>query len=381
MNVYIVAASDTEKDDTRRLRWGDYWFKDSLGKAIAALGHTVIGNINDADVLINCHGMGVQVLPVHTYNVLWVIGHPARLSALELAQYDAVYSESEEYAAHVRGLGIACEHLPGASDFVRMGDASVQQSVFVGNWREERKLPEAHYPLRVWGEGWQGHLPDGATWEGAYMPHEELNALYGQSAEILNDTHADMIKWGMHNPRHYDVLAARGEPVPTFAGCAQRIMASVPEKRVMLDLGCGRQPRRGFIGVDKQQSLGRNVIGHDLEEGLWGNCGPIDVIAADNLLEHVHHLIPLMNSCHNALLPAGRLHVTVPNALVSPEAAFSDPTHVRCFTPATWDYFHVGNPRWTEYGTQYGILPWNVVYVRERDGRFLDVMMRPAVAP
>jgi len=378
VNVYVVAASDAEGDAARRLRWGDYWFKEGLSRAIVAIGHTVVSNVSEADVLINCHGMGVQMLPVHTYNVLWVIGHPARLSEGELMQYDAVYSESEEYAAHVRSLGVACEHLPGATDFVPMGKGDVPQSVFVGNWREGRTLPEAHYPLHVWGEGWQGHLPDGATWEGVYLPHEELNALYGDSAEVLNETHADMVRWGTHNPRYYDVLAARGEAVPTFADCAATIMARVPEQRVMLDLGCGKRVRRGFVGIDT--AGGGDVIRANLETGLAFD-DPVDVIVADNLLEHLHRIIPLLNDCHEALLPRGRMHITVPNVLASPEAAFSDPTHVRYFTPATWDYFDIGNARWREYGTQYGILPWRVVYVRERDGRFLDVMMRPAVQP
>lgn len=381
MNVYIVAASDAERDPERRLRWGDYWFKDSLGKAITALGHTVTESVADADVLVNCHGMGLKALPLHTYNVLWIIGHPARITPAECDQYDAVYCESERFTAHLREQGVACEWLPGASDFVAMPDANTYPGrVFVGNARNGSRpcidaLNGDYSNVQVWGEGWD-RLPEG-VWQGTYYPHEHLNRLYAQAAEVLNDEHADMAEWGFHNPRHYDVLATRGEKVPTFAECAQKI-AQRARRQYGYDLGCGDTPRRNMIGFDLRGDENNNVVAKDLENGLWG--GPVDVIVADNLLEHIHNLIPLLNDCHAALAPTGRMHVTVPNVLASPEAAWSDPTHVRAFTPATWDYFNGAHPRWQEYGRQYGILPWRVVYIRERD-RFLDVMLRPVGEP
>jgi SAM-dependent methyltransferase len=376
VNIYIVAASDAEKDEKRRLRWGDYWFKDSLSRALVALGHTVSVNPGECDVLINCHGCGVENLPVHTWNVLWVIGHPDRVTANECLQYDAVYSESEQYALHLREQGIDCGWLPGATDFVAIDDGYLlPQSVFVGNWRPGREKLTAVYPLRIWGEGWTGHLPAGATLEGSDYPHEDLNALYGYTFDLPNDTHADMEHWGMHNPRYYDILATRGERVPTFAECAARIMAGVPAERTMLDLGCGAKVRRGFVGVDK--AGGEGVMQADLDEGGLPFGPGVSVIAADNLLEHIRNLIPLMNDCHDALAPTGRMHITVPNAAKSLDAAFSDPTHVRAFTPQTWDYFNGEHPRWAEYGKSYGILPWRVLYARERDGRFIDAMLRP----
>ena len=141
----------------------------------------------------------------------------------------------------------------------------------------------------------------------------------------------------------------------------------------------GKRRRRGLVGVDKTE--GDGVVAHDLEAGLpddWVASDKADVIIADNILEHLVNIIPLLNDCHRHLSSLrGRLHVTVPNALASPEAAFSDPTHVRCFTPQTFDYFNGDNPRWQEYGQQYGILPWRVVYVRQRE-RFIEAMLRPA---
>ena len=182
----------------------------------------------------------------------------------------------------------------------------------------------------------------------------------------------------MHNPRYYDILATRGEKVPTFAECAEVLMA-LAHTPVGLDLGCGKRRRRGLVGVDKTESEG--VVAHDLEDGLpahWVAADPADVIIADNVFEHINNLIPLLNDCHKMLARrGGRLHITVPNAARSLAAAWSDPTHVRAFTPETFDYLNVDHPRWREYGKSYGFLPWRVLRLVERE-RFIDVTMRPA---
>jgi len=388
VSVYVVAASDAERDEERRLRWGDYWFKDSLGAAIGNLGHTITDNVAEADVIVNCRGAGVEGLPEWTFNILWIIGHPDTVTVNECLLYDAVCCESERFAEHLRGWGIACHHLPGASDMVPMPDVVKQHgAVFVGNWRPGRELDSRGLPLAVWGEGWDGKLPEGA-WRGPYYPHEGLNELYASAELLLNDHHEDMARWGFHNPRHYDIAAVAGKKVPTFAECAAAIMALVPEKRHMLDLGCGATLRRGFIGIDKAaEETGEpwydtvtgktGVVRHDLENGLppiWD----VGVIVADNVLEHINNLIRLLNDCHKALLPTGgRIHITVPNAARSIAAAWSDPTHVRAFTPETFDYLNVDHPRWQQYGQSYGFLPWRVLRLVERD-RFVDGTMRPA---
>ena len=372
MNVYIAALSDMEQDAERKLRWGDYWFKDSLGRALEAQGHKVVGDVMDADVLINLHGGRIAQLPEWTWNALWIIGHPDAVTEQECDEYDAVYSESEMFAEHVREWGIGCKHLPGASDFEAMDLPREHDAVFVGNWRPGRELqvPDGMM-LEVWGENWT-ELPHDAVWRGIEYPHERLMELYASSAHVVNQTHPDMERWGFHNPRHYDILAVRGEPHPTFAECAAAIMADVPEQRAMLDLGCGARARRGMIGIDRLG--GPDVIPWDLEMGLPAHeCA--DVIVADNVLEHIDALIPLMNDCHDALTGRGRMHIVVPNA-VDPNDAWADPTHRRAFVLGTWDYFNGEHMRWQQYGKGYGIKPWRVVYARE-EGRFIRVMLRP----
>ena len=393
MNVYIAALSDNEQDAERKLRWGDYWFKDSLGKALTKLGHVVVGAANEADVLINLHGGRIGGLPEWTWNVLWIIGHPDAVTPEECDEYDVVYSESEMFAEHLRTLGVDAKHLPGASDFEALALPKTHDAVFVGNWRPGRELPlmvPSDRTFEVWGEGWTPErLTAGAIWRGVEYPHDGLRELYASSEQVVNDTYPDMARWGFHNPRHYDIAAVRGERVPAFDECAAAIMAGVPHHRAMLDLGCGEKPRRGMVGLDLNgPELGRTndpdsvgkVFAWDLEDGpchLPRAGRPVDVIVADNLLEHIDNLLPLMNDCHDALLPAGRMHIVVPNA-ADPNDAWADPTHKRAFVPGTFDYFNGEHGRWQQYGKGYGIKPWRVVYCRA-EGRFIRVMMRPAV--
>jgi len=377
VNIYLAALSDNETDEQRRLRWGDHWFKQSMAAALTKLGHVVVEASAEADVLINLHGGRVASLPEWTWNVLWVIGHPDAVTPQECDEYDAVYSESEPFAAALREQGIDAKHLPGASDFVPMPDVPrTHDLVFVGNWRPGRDFtaPPGHI-IEIWGEGWQGHTGTGVVWQGTDYPHERLNELYASAWGVLNETHADMAKWGMQNPRYYDTQAVGGQKVPTFDECAAAIMAGVPQFRAMLDLGCGEKPRRGMLGIDVQGN--EDVLPWDLEMGLPAPY-PADVIVADNLLEHIDNLVGLMNDCHEALAERGRMHIVVPNAK-DPVAAWADPTHKRAFVSDTFTYFDASHERWAQYGKGYGIKPWKVVYVRE-EGRFVRAMLRPAVS-
>ena len=396
MNVYIMAASDDERDPQRKLRWGDHWFKESLAQAFRKLGHSVI-EVADmhrsrpetmADVVINLHGAPKRFDDKSAWHVLWYIGHPDILLAEEYLAYDAVYAESAEFTEHLRTLGVDAKHLPGASDFEPLALPKTHERVFVGNWREERELPEGDGLLEVWGENWNhaGFLPKGAVWRGPEYPHDGLRELYASSREVVNQTYPDMERWGFHNPRYYDIAAVRGQKVPTFDECAAAIMAGVPGWRDMVDLGCSPKPRRGMWGLDIQgearlageptAAAPETIFYWDLERGLPHETHA-DVIVADNVLEHIDALIPLMNDCRGALDPKGRMHIIVPNAQ-NPDDAWADPTHRRAFVPGTFDYFNDEHGRWQQYGKGYGIKPWRVVYCRA-EGRFIRVMLRPVV--
>lgn len=371
MKVFVVAASDTEQDPARKLRWGDHWFKEGVSKAVVALGHEVTDNAVEADVLIHLHGIGVERLPDWTYNILWVHSHPDELK--DTKRYDAVFAEGKAYAESIKAVW-----LPGASAFAPMQAERKYEAVFVGNSRNgSRPCVDAFLKgnpdpsgLAVWGEGWE-KLHAGC-WKGTYYPHEQLNALYASAGAVLGDSHPDMEKWGFVNPREYDIKAVAGEKVPTFLDVTRTMLEGV-RWQTKLDLGCGAHKRAGYIGIDKVALPGVDIV-RDVREPLPFRDGMVDYIVADNLMEHIGaDFIRVMNDCHRMLRPGGRMLVVTPGTHT--EAAFSDPTHVRFFTPETWTYFDGANERHKDYGASYGIKPWEVLEVRVRE-RFVEASLR-----
>src|SRR5687768_18070623 len=66
------------------------------------------------------------------------------------------------------------------------------------------------------------------------------------------------------------------------------------ESRVMLELGCGRAPQPGRIGIDAIDLPGVDIVA-DLENGLpFIPSTSVDEIHARSLLEHLDNFEPLM---------------------------------------------------------------------------------------
>lgn len=117
--------------------------------------------------------------------------------------------------------------------------------------------------------------------------------------------------------------------------------------KLLVDLGSGRQAMevQNYIHVDIADLTHIEYV-HDLNNGLPKNSvgDPIfcdvDEFRAHHIFEHidVRNFIPLLNEIWDALKSGGILKVYVPNA-THVEAAWSDPTHVRAFTPKTFWYF------------------------------------------
>lgn len=117
---------------------------------------------------------------------------------------------------------------------------------------------------------------------------------------------------------------------------------------IAVDLGSGRQAMEvpSHIHVDIAELPHIEYV-CDLNFGLpkkKGVCvfenSSVDEFRAHHIFEHIDvgSFIPLLNDIWDALKPDGILKIYVPNAS-HVEAAWSDPTHVRAFTPKTFWYF------------------------------------------
>ncbi|WP_260855788.1 glycosyltransferase [Curtobacterium sp. 9128] len=233
-SIRIAAHPGPRGDD-----WGDTFFARDLAEALRTLGQEVVVDHREShvrpfsehldDVALTLRGL--DDIPVHpaATNVLWVISHPDLLTPAELARYDIRFAAGPVWAsrtAETTGLPIA--PLLQATDPARFhpGDADPTptglDTVFVGKTRNVfrpvvRDAVDAGADLAVWGEGWEGLLPDGVH-RGVFVPNHELPALYRSARVVLNDHWDDMARDGFLSNRLFDAAASGAlvvtDPVP-----------------------------------------------------------------------------------------------------------------------------------------------------------------------
>jgi SAM-dependent methyltransferase len=147
-------------------------------------------------------------------------------------------------------------------------------------------------------------------------------------------------------------------------------------EQIKINLGCGRQRKYGYIGIDQIQYVDKKsnemvdrIV--DIEKSkLPFEDDRIDEILADNIFEHLGDgFIHALNECHRVLRPTGKLVGTVP--LAGTKEDFQDITHKRHFIEESFGYLTGKNkamdnrpshPRYADYG----VLPWkkNELFVK-----------------
>lgn len=120
---------------------------------------------------------------------------------------------------------------------------------------------------------------------------------------------------------------------------SRRLDAQLFEGKRVLDVGCGRRKLPGAIGLDRVALPGVDVVA-DLNEALPFGDAAFDAVLANQVLEHVRDLVGLVYELHRVLKPGGVLVAHVPYFRSS--WAHIDPTHLRCFTIGSMDYFVAG---------------------------------------
>lgn len=105
---------------------------------------------------------------------------------------------------------------------------------------------------------------------------------------------------------------------------------------IKLNLGCGLNKLNGYINIDKEEKIDPDIV-RDIERGLPFNDNIIDKVLCSHILEHIKELFFVMNEIWRILKPDGILVIKVPP--YDFEGAFSDPTHIRVFTPRTFKFF------------------------------------------
>lgn len=117
-------------------------------------------------------------------------------------------------------------------------------------------------------------------------------------------------------------------------------------KRV--DLACGQLKRDGFIGVDKENVDGVDIV-HDLMKFPWPfEDNSIWEMHCSHFVEHIpiqlkdgtYGLNKFMEEVYRCLMPGGQITIVAP--YYTSIRAFQDPTHTRSITDVTFDYYSKG---------------------------------------
>ncbi len=104
-----------------------------------------------------------------------------------------------------------------------------------------------------------------------------------------------------------------------------------------LDIGCGKNKRAGFIGLDRVRMPGVDVV-CDLDKGnipLADNS--VEEVYSMHFMEHVFDLLFVMGEVWRVCTHGAKVTIAVP--YFTSVGAFRDPTHRQFFTFETFDHF------------------------------------------
>lgn len=208
--------------------WGDTEYALALKSAVLNHGHEAELFFSGEhpkirgprDVVLRIIGPHIDDTVPGVPNLLWMISMPNYQSFRILARYQTIITSSALLTQRYQQSGLPACYLAQATDpdqfhpDKRGPDAEILPLVFVGNYgvRAPRTLIKAvaqlsQFDLAVWGEGWNGQIPDHCI-RATRLPYKELPALYARSRIILNSHMPHMARLGIMSNRSYDALAA-----------------------------------------------------------------------------------------------------------------------------------------------------------------------------
>jgi len=119
----------------------------------------------------------------------------------------------------------------------------------------------------------------------------------------------------------------------------------VAQDLVRIDLACGATKKEDFLGMDKFQVDGVDIV-HDLLTFPWPiESNSVWEFECSHFVEHIPITLPngeyglyaFMNEVYRCLMPGGTIHIRCP--YYASIEAWQDPTHTRGITDRTFTYF------------------------------------------
>jgi len=140
-----------------------------------------------------------------------------------------------------------------------------------------------------------------------------------------------------------------------------------------LNLGCGFDKREGFVNADHFPECAPDIQ-LDIELTPWPiEDNGFDYILMKHVLEHVGADFPafsrVMRELHRVIAPEGIIEIHVPH--FRHDTWWSDPTHVRAFTPLTFQMMsRKQNDEWIAKKANYTML----AYVMQVDFEIVEAL-------
>lgn len=104
-----------------------------------------------------------------------------------------------------------------------------------------------------------------------------------------------------------------------------------------LDIGCGRNKRPGFIGLDASAASDADVVA-DIDEGLPFPDNSFREVWMSHVFEHVSDTVHLMEEIWRVCQDGARIEIRGPH-FSRPDLVWGDPTHKRALSLGTFLYF------------------------------------------
>ncbi len=104
-----------------------------------------------------------------------------------------------------------------------------------------------------------------------------------------------------------------------------------------IDLGCGKNKKEGFVGLDRVNLPGVDIVCDLDKEGIPLKSNSVDEVYSMQFMEHTQDLLKTMEEIWRVCKKNAKVVIAVP--YFTSVGAFRDPTHKQFFAYNTFDHF------------------------------------------
>lgn len=184
-----------------------------------------------------------------------------------------------------------------------------------------------------------------------WLQGEELEQFFGEdfgTPAFYEASYAALQRFEAADPieAYVDLLAFAGG----FVGAHHERRPGGAWQPERINLGSGKDYQAGWLNIDVLERAEPDLVLDlaqpqafplELDSPTQGpvllSAGSVEVINANNVLEHVGDLPTLMSNCLALLKEGGEFHIEVPYEHAA--TAWQDPTHVRAMNENSWLYY------------------------------------------